>query len=119
VQYLPPGGYGYYDYGIAGYPWYDWSGPGFFGGGVFVFDRGHEFHRGFHDGFHRGSHGAFHEEFHGHGGFHGAPMAEGEYSAQPPPLQGCAGRAGAATKTARRLVCIRSHSSARCGLSYF
>ena len=71
VQYLPSGGYTYYDSAIAGYPWYDWSGPGFFGGGVVVFDRDHEFHRGFHDGFHRGSHGAFHEEFHGHGGFHG------------------------------------------------
>jgi hypothetical protein len=46
-------------------------------------------------------------------------MAEGEYSAQPPPLQGCAAMPGAATKTARRLVRIRSHSPARRGLSYF
>jgi hypothetical protein len=75
VQYLPPGGYGYYDYGIAGYPWYDWSGPGFFGGGVFVFDRDHEFHRGFHDGFHRGSHEALHGGF--HGGFHGGGGSHG------------------------------------------
>ena len=73
VAYLPPGGYGYYDYGIAGYPWYDWSGPGFFGGGVFVFDRDHEFHRGFH----RGSHEAFHKGFHGHGGFHGGSHGRG------------------------------------------
>jgi hypothetical protein len=77
VQYLPSGGYTYYDSAIAGYPWYDWSGPGFFGGGVVVFDRDHEFHRGFHDRFHRGSHeasrGGFHEGLHGglHGGFHG------------------------------------------------
>ena len=92
VQYLPPDGNGYYDYGIVGYPWYDWSGPGFFGGGVFVFDRDHEFHRGFHGGFYRGSHEAFHGG--STGGSTGASMAEGEYSAQPPPLQGCAGMAG-------------------------
>ena len=83
VQYLPPDGNGYYDYGIAGYPWYDWSGPGFFGGGVFVLDRDHEFHRGFHDGFHRSSHEAFHGGFHeashegSHGGFHGGGGGHG------------------------------------------
>jgi hypothetical protein len=75
VRYLPPGGYDYYGDGIADYPLYDWSGPGLFGGGVFVFDRDHEFRRGFHDRFHGGSHDAFHEGvhggFHGGGGFHG------------------------------------------------
>ena len=71
VQYLPPGGYAYYEYGIAGYPWYDWSGPGFFGGGVLVVHRDHEFHDGLHDGFHEGFDGRFHDG----GGFHGGALS--------------------------------------------
>lgn len=77
VQNLPPGAYGYYDYISAGYPWYGypqygypwygWSGPSFFGGGVFAFGRNHHFHHSFHRGLHHGFHGGFH----GGGGFHG------------------------------------------------
>jgi hypothetical protein len=81
VQSAPRGGYGdyanvgypYYGYPYYGYPWYDWAGPGFFGGGVFVFQRGHVFHHGFHR-FHGGAHGRFRSGFHGGfrggGGFH-------------------------------------------------
>jgi hypothetical protein len=65
VQGVPPGWYGYYGYAGYGYPWYDWGGPGFFGGGVFVFDRRGKFHHDFHDGHRFGFH-----SFHG-GGFHG------------------------------------------------
>jgi hypothetical protein len=61
VQNVPLGEYDYYEYAGEGYPWYDWYGPGLFGGGVLVFDRG--FHRGFHHGFHDG---------HGFHSFHGA-----------------------------------------------
>jgi hypothetical protein len=81
VQSPPPGGYGYYanegypyyGYPYYGYPWYDWAGPGFLGGGIFVFHRGHVFHHGFHrfhDGFHGGFRSGFHGGFHGGGGFH-------------------------------------------------
>jgi hypothetical protein len=81
VQSPPRGGYGYYanegypyyGYPYYGYPWYDWAGPGFLGGGIFVFHRGHVFHHGFHrfhDGFHGGFRSGFHGGFHGGGGFH-------------------------------------------------
>ena len=66
-------GYPYYDYPYSGYPWYDWADPGFFGGGIFVFYRGHVFHHGFHrfhDGFHGGFRSGFHGGFHSRGVFH-------------------------------------------------
>ena len=95
VQNLPNNGYGYYGYTSVDYPYYGypcgypsygypyygypcgypyygnpygWAGPGFFGGGIFLFGRNfhHGFHVRFHDGFHRG----FNHGFHGVGGFH-------------------------------------------------
>jgi hypothetical protein len=54
------------DYPWYGDPWFEWAGLGFSGGGVFVFDRNHEFHHGFHHGFHAGFHGGSHA-----GGMHG------------------------------------------------
>jgi hypothetical protein len=68
---VPVSAYGYYAfpgeaYSWYGDPWFEWAGLGFSGGGIFVFDRNHEFHHGFHDGFHAG----FHEGFHA-GGVHG------------------------------------------------
>ena len=68
---MPVSAYGYYAfpgeaYSWYGDPWFEWAGLGFSGGGIFVFDRNHEFHHGFHDGFHAG----FHEGFHA-GGMHG------------------------------------------------
>jgi hypothetical protein len=60
VQNMPPGYYDNYVYADVGYPWYDWSGPFFFGGNVFPFDNDHDFHHGFHHGFHEGFHGGFH-----------------------------------------------------------
>jgi hypothetical protein len=75
---MPASAYG--DYAFAGeeYPWYgdpwfEWAGLGFSGGGIFVFDRNHEFHHGFR-GFHAGFHGGFHGGSHAdgmHGGGHG------------------------------------------------
>lgn len=73
---MPAGVYG--DYAFAGeeYPWYgdpwfEWAGLGFSGGGIFVFDRNHEFHHGFH-GFHAGFHGGSHA-----GGMHGGGHGRG------------------------------------------
>ena len=65
VQSVPPGWYSDYGYAGDGYSWYDWGGPDFFGGGVFVFDRRGRFHHAFHDGHQIGFH-----SFHG-GGSHG------------------------------------------------
>ena len=71
VQNVPLGGYGYYGYAGEGYPWYDWGGPGFFGGGVFVFDRDRGFHHDFHDGHHNGFHSFHAGGFRGGGGRRG------------------------------------------------
>ena len=68
---VPLGGYGYYGYAGEGYPWYDWGGPGFFGGGVFVFDRDRGFHHDFHDGHHNGFHSFHASGFRGGGGRRG------------------------------------------------
>jgi hypothetical protein len=64
---MPASAYGYSAFAGEEYPWYgdpwfEWAGLGFAGGGIFVFDRNHEFHDGFHGGFHGGSHA---------GGMHG------------------------------------------------
>jgi len=75
---MPASVYGYSAFSGEEYswyadPWFEWAGLGFAGGGIFVFDRNHEFHHGFH-GFHAGSHGGFHGGSHAggmHGGGHG------------------------------------------------
>jgi hypothetical protein len=76
---MPASVYGYYALAGEEYPWYadpwfEWAGLGFAGGGIFLFDRNHQFHHGVHDGFHAGFHGGFHGGSHAggmHGGGHG------------------------------------------------
>jgi hypothetical protein len=71
---MPASVYGYNAFAGEEYPWYgdpwfEWAGLGFAGGGIFVFDRNHEFHHGFH-GFHAGFHGGSRGGSHA-GGMHG------------------------------------------------